>query len=77
LVFREGFKTVAAGLTLGLCVAAPLMYALRSILIGFDSRNTAYVSIAAALVTVTAGIACWVPARRATKIDPMSALRQE
>ena len=77
LVFREGFATVATGLTLGLFVTAPLMYALRSILIGFDSRNTAYVSIAAALVTVTAGIACWVPARRATKIDPMSALRQE
>jgi predicted permease len=77
LVFREGFATVTAGLTLGLCVAVPLMHALRSILIGFDSRNTAYVSIAAAVVTVTAGIACWVPARRATKIDPLSALRQD
>ena len=77
LVFREGFATVALGLTLGLCAAAPLMHALRSFLIGFDSRNSAYTSIAAAVVTVTAGIACWVPARRATKIDPMSALRQE
>jgi predicted permease len=77
LVFRQGFATVAAGLTLGLCIAAPLMVALRSFLIGFDARNTAYVWIAAALVTVTAGIACWLPARRATKIEPMSALRQE
>jgi len=77
MVFRQGFATVAAGLTLGLCVAAPLIYALRSFLIGFDSRNTASVWIAAALVGVTAGIACWVPARRATKIDPMAALRHE
>jgi predicted permease len=77
LVFRQGFATVAAGLTLGLCIAAPLTVTLRSLLIGFDSRNAAYVWIAAALVTVTAGIACWVPARRATKIEPMSALRQE
>jgi putative ABC transport system permease protein len=77
LVFREGFATVALGLTLGLCAAAPLMHALRSFLIGFDSRNSAYTSIAAAVVTVTAGIACWIPARRATQIDPMSALRQE
>jgi predicted permease len=77
LVFHEGFATVALGLTLGLCMAAPLMHALRSFLIGFDSGDAAYISIAAAVVTVTAGIACWIPARRATKIDPMSALRQE
>jgi ABC-type antimicrobial peptide transport system permease subunit len=77
LIFRQGFTTVAAGLALGLCVAMPLTHALRSFLTGIESRNLAYVWIAVALVTVTAGIACWVPARRATRIDPMSALRQE
>jgi predicted permease len=77
LIFRQGFATVAAGLTLGLCVAAPVIYALRSLLIGFDSRNTVSVWVAAALVGITAGIACWIPARRATKIDPMAALRHE
>jgi predicted permease len=76
LIFRQGFATVAIGLTLGLCVTASLMHALRSLLTGLESGNAAYVWIAVALVTVTAELACWIPARRATKIDPMSALRQ-
>src|SRR5262249_1001451 len=41
LVFRQGFTTVAVGLALGLCVAAPLMNALRGFLAGFESRNPA------------------------------------
>jgi ABC-type antimicrobial peptide transport system permease subunit len=77
LVFRQGFATVAAGVTIGLCVLAPLLYVLKGFLIGLDSWHLAYVSMAAALVTVTAAIACWVPARRATKIEPTAALRQE
>jgi ABC-type antimicrobial peptide transport system permease subunit len=77
LVFRQGFTGVAAGITLGLCVTAPLLYFLKSFPIGLDSRNFAYLSMAVALVIVTAGIACWVPAHRATKLEAMAALRQE
>jgi putative ABC transport system permease protein len=50
---------------------------LRSFLPGLESANLSHLWIAAGLVALTAGIACWIPARRATKIDPMSALRQE
>jgi ABC-type lipoprotein release transport system permease subunit len=63
--------------TLGLCVLAALLHVLKSFLTGLDSGNLTYVAMAVALVTVTAGIACWVPAHRAIKIDPMPALRQE
>jgi predicted permease len=77
LIFRQGFITVAIGLALGLGIALPLLHVLRSLLAGLELRNAAYLWIAIALVTLTAGIACWLPARRATKIDPMSALRQE
>jgi predicted lysophospholipase L1 biosynthesis ABC-type transport system permease subunit len=76
LLFRQGFATIAVGLALGLCAAVSLTPVLRSLLVGLESQNPAYVWMATAMVTVTAGIACWIPARRATKIDPMSALRE-
>jgi putative ABC transport system permease protein len=77
LVFRQGFMTVATGLAIGLGVALAAMRSLRSFLPGLESGNPAHIWIAAGLVALTAGIACWIPARRAAGIDPMSALRQE
>jgi len=77
MIFRQGFATIAVGLTMGFGAALPVLHALRSFLAGLESGNPAYLWSAAALVTVTAGIACWIPARRATMIDPMCALRQE
>jgi ABC-type antimicrobial peptide transport system permease subunit len=53
------------------------MQPLRGFLPGLEIANPAHIWIAAGLVAFTAGIACWIPARRATRIDPMSALRQE
>ena len=77
LLFRQGFATIAVGLTLGLGAALSLTPALRNLFVGLESRNQAVVWIATALVTITAGLACWIPARRVTRIDPMSALRVE
>jgi predicted permease len=76
LLFRQGFATIAVGLTLGLSAAMALTPVLQSLFVGLESRSPAHVWIATALVTVTAGIACWIPARRVTKIDPISALRE-
>jgi putative ABC transport system permease protein len=77
LVFRQGFLTVAIGLGIGLGIAFSAMQSLRSFLPGLESANPSHLWIATGLVAVIAGIACWIPARRATRIDPMSALRQE
>jgi ABC-type antimicrobial peptide transport system permease subunit len=77
LIFRQGFLTVATGLAVGLGLTLALMRALRGVLVGLASGNPSHLWIAAGLVSLTAGIACWVPARRATGIDPMSALRQD
>jgi len=77
LIFRQGFLTVAIGLAIGLGIALVAMQSLRSFLPGLESGNPVHVWIAAGLVALTAGVACWIPARRAARIDPMSALRQE
>ena len=77
LIFRQGFRTVAIGLTIGLAIALAAMQSLRSFLPGLEFGNPAHIWMATGLVALTAGIACWIPARRATRIDPMSALRQE
>jgi predicted lysophospholipase L1 biosynthesis ABC-type transport system permease subunit len=77
LLFRQGFATVAVGIALGLCAAVSVTPVLGSLLVGLEFRSWAYVWIATALVTLTAGLACWIPPRRAMKNDPMSALRQD
>jgi putative ABC transport system permease protein len=77
LIFRQGFLTVATGLAVGLGLTLTLMRALRGVLVGLASGNPSHLWIAAGLVSLAAAVACWVPARRATRIDPMSALRQD
>jgi putative ABC transport system permease protein len=77
LIFRQGFLTVATGLAIGLLAALICMRFLQSMILGLESGNPAYILAEAILVAVTAGIACWIPARLATKTDPISALRQE
>jgi putative ABC transport system permease protein len=77
LVFRQGFFNAAVGLAIGLGLTIVLIRLLRGVLLGLDSGNSGHVSIAVGLVSLTAAFACWFPARRAARIEPMSALRQE
>jgi len=77
LVFRQGFATAAMGLAIGTTLALILMRTLRGVLVGLESGQPRNIWIAGGIVLLTAAIACWIPARRATKIDPMCALRQE
>lgn len=53
------------------------MQVLRGIIAGLGTINVADFWIAAFIVSLTSAIACWIPARRATRIDPMCALRQD
>src|SRR6185369_13260101 len=62
LVFRQGFLTVGIGLAIGIALALTAMQSLRGFLPGLESGNLSYLWIAAGLVALTAGIACWIPA---------------
>ena len=77
LIFRQGFVTAFIGLTFGLVITLASMRILRAMLPGLQSGNSGGLWIEIGLVTLTAALGCWLPARRAAKIDPMLALRQE
>jgi predicted permease len=77
LVFRQGFLSASIGLVSGLALALVLMRVLQSVLVGISSDEFSYLWIEAGTVILAAALACWVPARRASRIDPAVALRQE
>jgi predicted permease len=77
LIFRQSFATAIIGLTSGLAITLALMRILRGMLPGLQSGDSGGLWIEIGLVTLTAALGCWLPARRAAKIDPMLALRQE
>ena len=77
LIFRQGFLTTALGLAAGVSFAFVMTRVLRGMLAGLESGNLGYASMAITLVSVTAAVACWIPAQRAARIDPVDALRRE
>ncbi len=76
-VVRQGLVLAVAGLTIGLAIAFLLSRFLESLVYGITTTDTAtFVGVPTLLVTV-AVLAAYLPARRATRIDPMQALRTE
>ncbi len=77
LVFRYGAVIVGAGTAFGLAGAYVLAAVLRTQLFGVGPLDpTSYFGAAALLALVTA-LACWLPARRAMRVDPVETLREE
>jgi putative ABC transport system permease protein len=77
LVIRNGLKTALIGLVAGMAGAAVLASALRTLLYGVAPLDPAVMAAVAVLLLTVALIANYVPARRATRIDPMVALHHE
>lgn len=75
LVLREGLQLAGLGVAVGTVVALPLTQSLRALLFGVTpSDPITFLSVGLVLVLVAAA-ACYVPARRALKVDPAVALR--
>ena len=77
LVFAGGLGTVATGLGLGLCGAFALTRFLDSLLFNVPVNDPAAIAAAVITLSFVAAIAHWIPARRALRIDPAIALRQD
>jgi predicted permease len=77
LVIGMGARLVVLGLAIGLLVCLALSRAIASQLWGVSPYDPATLASVAAVLLVTGLVACWVPARRATRVDPLVALRSE
>lgn len=77
MVVRQGLTLVMGGVLIGLPVALLATRTLQGLLFEIPATDTATFASIIALLLVVSGLASWIPARRATRVDPMVALREE
>ncbi len=77
LVLRQGLRPVVAGLVVGVAAALAAGQLIGNFLFATQPHDPAAISGVVVMLLLVAGAACWAPARRASRIDPMAALRDE
>jgi putative ABC transport system permease protein len=77
MVVRSGLRPVVVGIAIGLAMSALLGRAIGAQLVGVTAYDPQTLAGAVVLLTMTGAVACWIPARRAARVDPMLALRDE
>jgi putative ABC transport system permease protein len=77
LILREGMILAVAGVLLGLVGSYFVGQGMSSLVYGIGKIDFTAFSIVATLLMMSAVLACYVPAHRATRVDPMQALREE
>lgn len=77
LVIGQGMRLVGVGVMIGVAASLALTKLIESLLFGVGRSDPATFVVIVLLLTLVALAACWIPARRATKTDPMTALRVE
>jgi ABC-type antimicrobial peptide transport system permease subunit len=76
LVVRDATVLVVVALTLGLATALPASRLLAHYLYGVSPSDPLTFGAALVLLALTAALASWIPARRASRVDPLVALRE-
>jgi putative ABC transport system permease protein len=77
MILKEGMTLGAIGLVIGLLASWGVARLMRNLLFGVGTIDYGALSVVAAILMLSAFLACYVPARRATQVDPMAALRQD
>ena len=77
LVLKKGMGLTLLGIAIGLAASFAFTRLMSSLLFGVKSADPVTFTVVPLLLVVVALLACWIPARRATKVDPMIALRYE
>jgi putative ABC transport system permease protein len=77
LVIRMGGRLVALGVVIGLAASLGLARVIASQLWGVSAHDPATLGAVTGVLLATGLVACWIPARRATRVDPLVALRYE
>jgi predicted permease len=77
LVLRRGLVLIGLGVLIGVVATVALTGAISHLLLGVSAHDPATYAIATTVLSFVALLACWLPARRATRINPIDALRYE
>jgi putative ABC transport system permease protein len=76
-VVGEGMRLTVAGLAIGFVLSLVAARALRSVLFGVGPNDPPTYAVVVLVLAAASMMACWLPARRASRVDPMQALREE
>ena len=77
MVVKHGMKLALLGIVLGLAGSWAVTRFMKALLVGVEATDLLTFSVVSVCLLVAAFVACYIPARRATKVDPLVALRYE